>query len=236
MPSAADMPRPPVIVIRDLRVAYTSQGAVLPIVDIPEWALPEGSLVVLEGPSGSGKSTFLNVLGGLLPPTSGQVTVCGVDLGTLDEAGRDRWRADHVGIIFQGLNLLQGFTALENVMLGMTFSHVTGSWKDATALLGEVGLAQRVHHRPSDLSLGEQQRVAIARALVKRPRLILADEPTGSLDPRNATDISILLRRVCADHGCSLVMVCHQPEIAAHFPQRIAFTTLNRVSPSGVAP
>ncbi len=222
--------RPSLIDIQGLTVSYPTPTGPLAVVDIPAWTLAEGALAVIEGPSGCGKSTFLNVLGGLLPPSSGRAHVCGVDLATLDEATRDRWRADHVGIIFQGLNLLQGFSALENVMLGLTFSHAKGSWAEAQALLTEVGLGQRTHHRPSELSLGEQQRVAIARALVKRPRLILADEPTGSLDPRNANDIASLLRRVCADHGCTLVMVCHQPEIAALFPQRIDFTALNRTA------
>jgi ABC-type lipoprotein export system ATPase subunit len=236
MTSAPTAPRPPLIDIQGLTVAYDTAAGALAVVDIPAWSMLEGALVVIEGPSGCGKSTFLNVLGGLLPPSTGRAQVCGVDLATLDEAGRDRWRADQVGIIFQGLNLLQGFTALENVMLGLTFSKAAGSWAEAAALLAEVGLGPRTRHRPSELSLGEQQRVAIARALVKRPRLILADEPTGSLDPRNASDIAALLRRVCADHGCSLVMVCHQPEIAAQFPQRVDFTALNRVAAAGVAP
>ncbi|MEK7415765.1 MAG: ABC transporter ATP-binding protein [Planctomycetota bacterium] len=230
-------PAQPLINVRDLRVAFGSADQRLPIIDIPTWSMSTGALVVIEGPSGCGKSTFLNVLGGLLACDSGNVRVCGADLASLDEAGRDRWRADHVGVIFQGLNLLQGFSALDNVLLGATFSRTTVTAADARALLSEVGLAHRLYHRPSELSLGEQQRVAIARALIKRPQLILADEPTGSLDPKNAADITALLRRVCTDHGCSLIMVCHQPEIAAGFPARVDFTTLNRATAQlGVAP
>jgi putative ABC transport system ATP-binding protein len=218
-----------VITIRDLRVAFrAADGSDLPVLDIPAWSLPARAQAVLEGPSGCGKSTLFHVLAGLLRPTAGHVEVCGAELTALDETGRDRWRAAHVGVVFQGLNLLAGFTALENVRFGLAFSHASGGWAEARAALEEVGLGQRLHHRPAHLSLGEQQRVAIARALVKRPRLILADEPTASLDPRTAATVADLLRTVSVAHGCTLLMVCHQPEIAAHFPQRIAFASLNR--------
>ncbi len=206
----------------------------LTVLDIPDFAVPEGDQLVITGPSGCGKSTFLQVLGGILVPDAGRVEVAGSVLGDLDEAGRDRWRADQVGIVFQQLNLLQGFTAMENVMLGLMFSPLgrrrVGSDERALAreALVAVGLEGRLHHRPAALSLGEQQRVAIARALVKRPRMILADEPTGSLDPRNAAAVAALLRRACSEHGCSLVLVCHQDEIAAGFPHRIDFLRLNR--------
>ncbi len=244
MTAAPTAPRPPLIDIQGLTVAFDTAAGALAVVDIPAWSMVEGALVVIEGPSGCGKSTFLNVLGGLLPPATGRAQVCGVDLATLDEAGRDRWRAHQVGIIFQGLNLLQGFTALENVMLGLTFSKAAGSWAEAAALLAEVGLGQRTRHRPSELSLAAEAAFNCAwpspRALVKRPRLIL--KPTTGphrlkLDPRaTPSDIAALLRRVRADHGCSLVMVCHQPEIAAQFPQRVDFTALNLVAAGGVAP
>lgn len=200
------------------------------VLDVPTWDVAAGEQLVIEGPSGCGKSTLLHVVGGLLRPTSGQVEVCGQNLAHLNESQRDHWRAAHVGIIFQTLNLLPAFNAVENVLLGATFTTQRATRAEAERVLSEVGLAGRLTHRPAHMSLGEQQRVAIARAVIKRPQLILADEPTGSLDPANARDIAALLRQICADHGCTLVMVCHQPEIAAGFPQRKNLGEINRLA------
>ena len=146
----------------------------------------------------------------------------------MGEAERDRFRAWHVGIIFQNFNLLQGYTALENVLLGLTFSPHPPQQAQAKELLGELGLTQRFTHYPSQLSLGEQQRVAIARALVKQPELILADEPTGSLDPRHARGVVEKLRDVCRRHGCTLIVVSHQSEVVSAFETKVAFLELNK--------
>jgi putative ABC transport system ATP-binding protein len=221
----------PIIAVEDLAVAFPSpEGGALPVLAIEQWTLAAGAQVVIEGPSGCGKSTFINVLGGLLAPLHGRVQVAGADLGALDEAGRDRWRAAQVGLVFQSLNLLQGFTALENVLVGGSFGPRRIDAAAARSALEAVGLGPRLHHRPGELSLGEQQRVAIARALAKRPRLLLADEPTAALDPRSAIQVAELLAAACREHGCTLVLVCHQPQIAARFPLRLDFAALNRAA------
>ena len=161
--------------------------------------------------------------------------VCGQELSALGEAARDRFRAAHIAYIFQTFNLLQGYTALENVLLGATFSARPAGRAAARALLGKVGLGTRLGHTPAEMSIGEQQRVAIARALLKEPRLILADEPTGSLDPRHAGEVVGLLREACREHGCGLIMVTHEAGIAAAFEQRLDFCQMNRAlaSPGG---
>jgi putative ABC transport system ATP-binding protein len=195
---------------------------------VAEWRLDRGEQAAISGPSGSGKSTFLNVLAGLLVPDAGRVAVCGRDLPRLGEAERDRFRARHIGYVFQTFNLLQGYTALENVLLGATFSHQKPDRRRVRALLERVGLAHRLHHLPSRMSVGEQQRVAIARALAKKPELILADEPTGSLDPRHTAEIVGLLREVCRDEGCSLVVVSHEAAVVGAFERRDEFLEVNR--------
>jgi ABC-type lipoprotein export system ATPase subunit len=217
-----------VVSIQDLKLEYRSGGESLTVLDIPAWQIEEKEQVAVSGPSGSGKSTLLNVIAGLLPASSGRVTVCGEELSALGEAERDRFRAAHVAYIFQTFNLLQGYTALENVLLGATFSRCRTDRAAARALLERVGLGHRLHHYPSQMSIGEQQRVAIARALAKKPRLILADEPTGSLDPRHAGEVVRLLREACAEHDAALVVVSHEASIAAAFPRQEHFMQLNR--------
>ena len=190
-----------VVSIKNLRVEYRAGGESFLALDVPAWEVADGEHVAISGPSGSGKSTLLNVIAGLLSPSSGSVTVCGCELAGLGEAERDRFRAEHLAYIFQTFNLLQGYTALENVLLGATFSAQRPDRSTAKAVLETVGLGHRLHHAPAELSIGEQQRVAIARALVKKPQLILADEPTGSLDPRHADGVVALLRDACHDHA-----------------------------------
>ena len=146
-----------------------------------------------------------------------QSHVCGQDLGQLSESDRDHFRARHIGYIFQDFNLLQGYTAVENVLLGMTFSRQRPDRQHAQDLLTRVGLSHRDKHRPSEMSIGERQRVAIARALAGKPELILADEPTGSLDPFHALEVVKLLGEACREHGCSLVVVSHDPGVVGGF-------------------
>jgi putative ABC transport system ATP-binding protein len=169
------------------------------------------------GPSGSGKSTLMNILGCLDQPTSGEYWLDGIEVGRLGDDDLARIRNRHIGFIFQGFNLLPRLTAAEQVELALAYggvSHQRGA--RARAALQAVGLADRLHHRPNQLSGGQQQRVAIARALVNRPRVILADEPTGSLDTKSSTEIITLLRELNVREGVAVVLITHEPEIASY--------------------
>jgi putative ABC transport system ATP-binding protein len=181
-----------------------------------------GEFVALMGPSGSGKSTVLNLVGGLDRPTSGQVWINGTELSASDELTLTRHRRQHVGFVFQSFNLLPRLTAEENVALPLMFGGVPESERlaRARALLERVGLGARLAHRPSELSGGEQQRVAIARALVGQPALLLADEPTGNLDTATGVEIMALLKELNREQGLTLLVVTHDPEVAA-FASRI---------------
>lgn len=217
-----------ILEVRNLIVEYELGATRFTAVDIPEWSLARGRQVAIFGPSGCGKSTLLHVLAGLLAPARGSVTVCGKELSELTEGDLDRFRAAHVGYIFQDFNLLQGYTALENVLLGMAFSNQKPDRHGAREMLDRVGLSHRARHRPAELSIGERQRVAIARALARRPELILADEPTGSLDPRHTGDVVNLLKEACRQFGCSLIVVSHDPGVVASFDASVSFMELNR--------
>ena len=172
-----------------------------------------GHFVAFMGPSGSGKSTLLNIVAGIDRPTEGSITVAGRQLNDLDEDELAQWRARHVGLIFQFFNLIPVLSARENVALPLLLTHLDRAERRerAETALRIVGLSNRVDHSPKTLSGGEQQRVAIARAIVTDPDLIVADEPTGDLDARNAEDILSLLRRLKADFGKTIVMVTHDP-------------------------
>jgi putative ABC transport system ATP-binding protein len=204
-------------------------GAWLPILDVPRLEVAAGEQVVIRGRSGGGKTTLLNLIAGLATPDEGRVVVKGTDVTQLSESVRDRFRARHVGFVFQTFNLLDGFSALENVLLGMTF---TGQPKDserATELLQRVGLGQRLTHKPAALSVGEQQRVAVARALVNRPVLLLADEPTANIDPAHQQQVVDLLRGVCRDENVAMLLVTHSPEVSGQFERVEQLDELNRV-------
>jgi ABC-type lipoprotein export system ATPase subunit len=209
-------------------------GSVVPVIDIEHFALADHEQVALVGTSGSGKTTLLHLIAGILTPDSGKIlfTADGqpdrFDLGTLSEARRDVFRGRYIGYIFQTHHLLPGFTALENVLLGMSFTGRTHDPKWATHLLEEVGLGERLHYKPQKLSVGQQQRVAVARALANRPKLVLADEPTGALDAANAQQVLALIRQLCTEVGASLLLVSHDPAISAQFPRVVSLKELNR--------
>ena len=206
------------LLLTDVRKSYVEpDGAKLPILGIRRFEIAEAEQVVLVGESGGGKTTLLNVIAGITTPDSGAVTIDGVDIATLSEPMRDRFRARKIGFVFQTFNLLNAFTALENVVLGMSFAGQGGDWKRARGLLDRVGLSKRMSHRPSMLSVGEQQRVAVARALANQPRLLLADEPTASVDTAHQETILTLIREACEEHRCALLMVTHSPDIASRF-------------------
>jgi putative ABC transport system ATP-binding protein len=177
-----------------------------------------GEFVALVGPSGSGKSTLLHLLGGLVRPTGGEVWVNGLELGGSSDAQLVAYRRDTLGFIFQSFNLLPVKTAWENVAVPMMLAGVPpGQRRErATAILAQLGLERRADHRPPELSGGEQQRVAIARALANRPRLLLADEPTGNLDSRTGGEIMGLLRRLVRDEGLTLLLVTHDMGVARY--------------------
>jgi putative ABC transport system ATP-binding protein len=181
-----------------------------------------GQFVALVGPSGSGKSTLLNLAGGLDRPTSGELWVGGVELSASKEKALTEHRRQRVGFVFQSFNLLPRLTAVENVALPLVFVGTAERERleRARQLLGQVGLSDRLEHRPTQLSGGEQQRVAIARALVNHPAIILADEPTGNIDTSTGAEIMALLRRLNREQGVTLLLVTHDPE-AAGFADRI---------------
>ena len=216
-----------IALVRNLEVHYSIGGERLKVLDIPNWSVAAGEQIAIVGPSGSGKSTLLHVLAGLLLPSNGTVEVCGEQLDQMSEPARDRHRAAHVGYIFQNFNLLQGYTAIGNVLLGMTFSGNQSSSAKAESLLRQVGLGHRLKHRPAEMSLGEQQRVAVARALANKPELLLADEPTGSLDPAHTAEIIQILHEVSSEHGCALVVVSHEEKIIQQFERVEQFMELN---------
>ena len=204
------------------------EGARVPVVDVAEFRLEAGEQLALRGESGSGKTTFLNLVAGILAADSGVVAIDGAEMTALPEAGRDRLRAAKLGYIFQTFNLLQGFTVLENVLLGMSFGPRGADRAHAREMLGRVGLGHRLDHFPRQLSTGQQQRVAVARALANHPKLVLADEPTGNLDHRNAREALALIREVCREQGAALLLVSHDEEVLGRFELRRDFADLNR--------
>jgi putative ABC transport system ATP-binding protein len=216
-----------VLQLRDLRKSYReADGNLLEVIRLRQFDLAAGEQVVLVGESGSGKSTLLNLIAGILLPDEGEIVVNGTNPASLSEAARDRFRAANIGYVFQSFNLLQGFTALENVLLGQMFGGGNGGSDRAAQLLKSVGLGHRLHHKPRALSVGEQQRVAIARALVNAPPLVLADEPTGSLDSKNGAAVLELLRQVCADGKHTLLLVTHDPQVMNNFEKVVRLEDL----------
>ncbi len=207
-------------------------GRRLPILDIESYSLGASEQAVLLGRSGCGKTTLLHVISGISNADQGKVQIDGLDIMRLFEAGRDRFRAEKIGYVFQTFNLLAGFTALENVLLGMTFSRGRKDSSRARKLLERVGLSHRLHHRPAALSVGEQQRVAVARALANRPRLLLADEPTANVDPANQQQVVDLIRGTCDEEKVALLMVTHAMEVAEQFKRIDRLEDINRVHAS----
>ncbi|MFE0015266.1 ABC transporter ATP-binding protein [Mesorhizobium sp. NPDC059054] len=188
-------------------------------------AIPRGEFVAIMGPSGSGKSTAMNIVGCLDTPTAGTYSFMGVDAGRLDRSRRATLRNLHIGFVFQGYNLLPRTTAVENVELPLIYRGVAHNERRQLAMeaLAEVGLTGREHHTPAELSGGQQQRVAIARAIVSRPTLLVADEPTGNLDTARSHEIMDLLTRLNQELGLTIVMVTHEPDIAAYAGRTIRF-------------
>ncbi len=217
-----------IVEMKDIEMIYETWSEKTKVLDIPQFDIDIGEQIAIFGPSGSGKSTLLHIMSGLLLPTQGSVKVCGEFVHKLSEAQRDHFRSRNIGYIFQTFNLLQGYTAMENVLMGMTFSPGKADRAAAKKLLEQVGLGGKMKRRPYHLSFGEQQRVSVARAIANKPKLILADEPTGSLDPHNSVEIIKLLKEICKEHGCSLVIVSHNMDMISFFEHTVDFKKLNR--------
>jgi len=218
----------PLLEIRNLRKIYrTPEGETSTVLDVPHFVLEAKQQLALRGASGTGKTTFLNCIAGILRPNNGSVRLNGIDMAAASEGRRDQLRAQTIGYIFQTFNLLQGYTCLENVLLGMSF----GRGADrafAQELLERVGLGDRLEYRPGQLSVGQQQRVAMARALANRPKLVLADEPTGNLDPRNARAAIQLVQEICGETGAALLIVSHDQTVLEQFDDCADLAEINR--------
>ncbi len=220
------------IALADLVFRWPRQRT--PCLDIPHLDIAAGERVFLHGPSGSGKSTLLNLIGGVAVPERGRVALLGRDLATLSGRARDRFRADHIGFIFQQFNLLPWLSALDNVLLPCTFStrrreragDVRGA---AERLLTHLDLAPTLWSKPAaELSVGQQQRVAAARALIGRPEIVIADEPTSALDAERQQGFIDLLLAETAASGAALLFVSHDARLAAHFDRIVALADINR--------
>ncbi len=209
------------ICVRGLGHTFVSRHGDVVVLDGLDLDVAAGGHLSLMGPSGSGKSTLLSVLGGLEPPQTGRVEVAGAELGALSGDDLAAFRRRTVGFVFQHFGLLDALTAAENIALACTLAGVrpAARRRRAAELLDAVGLAERARHRPPELSGGERQRVAIARALANEPSLVLADEPTGNLDDASTALVVDLLETLPAVHGCTLVVVTHDQQVAGRAPR-----------------
>ena len=222
----------PLIDIQGLSKRFEHRGQDLTVLKDLDFRLFEGDRVAIMGPSGAGKSTLLQLMGTLDAPTTGKMYFNGEDIFERSSSGLARFRNDQIGFVFQFHHLLPEFTAVENVMMpGLIGRMNRGEAEDrALKLLEDVGLKERVHHQPGELSGGEQQRVAVARALFKKPRLLLADEPTGNLDLRTGAGIHAILRELNETTGVTVVVVTHDPRLAETMPIRL-FVDQGRLIP-----
>ena len=228
-----------VLIVQDMKYAYQQsrketykQGQNI-ILDIPFWALKRGESVFLHGESGSGKSTLLNLLSGMLVSKTGQVTIAGTNLGKLNSRQRDRFRAEHIGVVFQQFNLIPYLSVIDNVLLAANFAAGLSPEieKKAKDLLSHVNLPEELYHQKANsLSIGQQQRVAIVRALLNEPEILLVDEPTSALDTHNRDTFIRLLSNVVSKHSTSLLFVSHDLSLASYFDKKTALSSINRLA------
>ncbi len=220
----------PAIVVEHLTKRVRDADGWLPILQDVQFTVPKGQSVAIIGASGSGKSTLLGLLAGLDTPTEGQVTLLGTSIFSVDEDARAKWRALHVGFVFQSFQLLAHLNALENVMLPLELGGNANARELAIARLNDVGLGERLKHYPRTLSGGEQQRVAIARAFSTNPALLFADEPTGSLDSATGERVIELLFQMNKSSGSTLILVTHDQSLAARCERQIRIDASRMVS------
>src|SRR2546430_13194931 len=209
--------------VNDVRKVYKRDSFQVPVLNGISVSVPQGDFLALMGPSGSGKTTLLNLIAGIDRPTSGQIVVDGKEISKFSESALAGWRARHIGFIFQMYNLIPVLSAFGNVELPLLLTNLSKKQRKehvATAL-GIVGLGDRVHHFPRQLSGGQEQRVAIARAIVTDPTILVADEPTGDLDAKNAQETLDLLQRLNEEFQKTIVMVTHDPKAANHAKQTL---------------
>lgn len=226
-----------VLELHDVEFGYEASNTIL---QIEQFRIKRGESVFLRGPSGSGKSTLLGLIGGVLHPQKGRISICGTEITALSSGRRDKMRADHLGIIFQQLNLLPYLNIIQNVTLPCRFSTARNKRADgpeasvsntARELIRELGLGpELIDRKVGNLSIGQQQRVAVARALIGGPDLIIADEPTSALDSDNRDRFIELLDTQRKRFGCSLLFVSHDLSLAKHFDTSVDLNTLNQVS------
>ncbi len=213
--------------IQNLKKSYSnSENEKFEIINIPSFELNDSEQLAVSGESGSGKSTFLNLISGIVRSDSGEIFFNNTDITKLSGSAMDKFRSKNIGYVFQTFNLLQGFTALENVMLGMMFCGKPDK-KRSVAALDKAGLSKRINNKPSELSVGEQQRVAVARAIVNSPAMLLADEPTANLDSKNTGLVIRLIKELCTEENISLILVSHEPEVIGNFNNKKSFSEIN---------
>jgi putative ABC transport system ATP-binding protein len=210
-----------VIEIKEVRKIYQMGDVQVPALNGVSLDIQPGEMVAITGPSGSGKSTLMNIIGCLDSPTSGSYFLDGVDVSKMSDDEQARIRNQKIGFVFQTFNLLPRTAALDQVELPMVYAGATDRKQRAMGALQSVGLGDRVHHRPNELSGGQQQRVAIARALVNNPSIILADEPTGNLDSKSGAELMNIFKSLNRDQGLTIVLVTHDPSIAAQAQRAI---------------
>jgi putative ABC transport system ATP-binding protein len=204
------------IQLNNISKSYWRDSLEIPVLNNVNMEIPEGEFLALMGPSGSGKTTLLNLVGGIDKPSKGNVVIAGKEISSLGESALAKWRSDNVGFIFQFYNLIPVLTAFENVELPLLLSNLSRSERKSRVefALGIVGLGDRIHHYPKQLSGGQEQRVAIARAIVTDPKIIVADEPTGDLDRTSAEEILTLVERLNKEFKKTIIMVTHDPHAA----------------------
>jgi putative ABC transport system ATP-binding protein len=219
--------------VKQLKKSFSSpEGENINVVDVDNFELAASEFCGMRGESGSGKTTFLHLLAGILSPDDGLIELEGKNTVQMNNSEKDSLRAGTIGYVFQSFNLLQGFSCLENLKLAMSFgSNYDESF--AEDLLIKVGLAHRLSHKPSQLSIGQQQRVALARALVNKPKLILADEPTGNLDSKNAINAINLLCELCQETDTALLLVSHDERVVSNFDRQVDWNEINNTDSKG---
>lgn len=219
--------------VNHLKKSFVSpSGENIDIVDVDNFTLASSEFCGMRGESGSGKTTFLHLLAGILSPDDGSIEIDGKNLQILSSSAKDRLRAGTVGYVFQSFNLLQGFSCIENLNLAMSFCS-NDDEQYAKELLNKVGLSNRLTYKPSQLSIGQQQRIALARALVNKPKLVIADEPTGNLDSKNAKNAIDLICELCRDTQTALLVVSHDERVISNFDRQIDWSELNQTNSQG---